>query len=238
MVTGSLGVEVEGSPVLVTPGQPATVRVRVTNRLRSPVRGRIAVHGGLVLAPTDVIVTLAPGQERLVEVRAELAPGTPPGLHRASVLVAAGGEPPRSTDIELAVAGAEQLEARLTSAEPSGGSVARTAVELVNRSAAPLDVLLEARCAGGRMDLAASRVIVGPSSTAIVRATIRAAGPLYGTRRRLPFVVDVDGAGSTCLVGTFVQKPLLSGGVVKLMLVVGLLTAWAIGLLVLLAALR
>ena len=234
----SLGVEVEASPVLVTPGRPATVRIRVSNRRRSAVAGRIAVHGGLMLAPGDVRMTLAPGETRLLEVRADLAPGTPPGSHRASFVVAADGEPPRATDIVLSVAGSDLFEVRLTRAEPRGGSVARTAVELVNRSTTPQEVVLAAHCAAGRVALGASRVWVGPSSTALVRATIRATGPVIGPRRRLPFVIDVDGAGGASLVGTFVQKPLLSVSFIKLVLVVSLLTAWAIGLVVLLAALR
>ena len=234
----SLGVEIDGSPVLVTPGQPATVRVRVANRRPVPVSGRIGVYGGLVLTPADVTVTLAPGEERLVEVRADLAPGTPAGIHRASVIVAADGEPPRATDIDLAVAGADQFHVRLTRTEPSGGSVARTAVELINRSATPQEVALDAHCAAGRVDLAASRLVVAPGSTALVRATIRAPGPVIGPRRRLPFVIDVDGAGGASLVGTFVQKPLMSGSFVKVVLVVSLLTAWVIGLVVLLSALR
>lgn len=116
--------------------------------------------------------------------------------------------------------------------------MARTVVELVNRSTTPQEVVLAAHCAAGRVALGASRVWVGPSSTALVRATIRATGPVIGPRRRLPFVIDVDGAGGASLVGTFVQKPLLSVSFIKLVLVVSLLTAWAIGLVVLLAALR
>jgi hypothetical protein len=210
----------------------------VGNRRPVPVSGRIGVYGGLVLAPTDIRITLAPGETRLLEVHAELAPGTPPGLHRASVIVAADGQPPRATDIELAIAGADQFAARLTRTEPSGGSVGRTAVELVNRSTTPVEVMLDAHCAVGRVDLASSRVVVGPATTTLVRATIRAPGPTVGARRRLPFVVDVDGAGGHSLVGTFVQKPLLSGSFAKVLLVVSLLTAWAIGLVVLLTSLR
>ncbi len=234
----SLGVEIEAAPVVVTPGQPTAVRVRVDNRRRTPVAGRIGVHGGLVLAPDDHTIALAPGEQRLVELRADLPPGTPPGLHRASVIVTADGEPPRATDVDLAVAGSTELEVRLTRTQPRGGSVARTAVELVNRSATPLEVVLQAHCAAGRVDLAASSVIVGPRSTALVRATVRAVSPIVGSGRSLPFVIDVDGAGGCSLVGIFVQRPVLSAWLVKLGLVVALLTVWAVGLVLLLAALR
>lgn len=221
-------VEVTADPVVVTPGRHVAVEVRLRNRTGAPLDVILRPFGtGLPASVAERRLSLPVGAEVTHLLDALLPVGTPAGRHRASVVVGPSGGRRTIADLALIVLDHEDLTASLVREEPRGGGRARTVVEVVNRSPVAIPVTLSGTSPGGAVKLAQHELVLPSGGAARIRARVVARQRLVGGRRRIPFMIGIEGAGPRRqLLGTFDQRPLVRRGAIRLVAVLALLALW------------
>ncbi|CAN5685564.1 hypothetical protein BH20ACT2_BH20ACT2_14550 [soil metagenome] len=225
-------VEVTADAVVVTPGRVTEVRVRLRNRTAAPLDvGLRALGTGLPGGEAERRLSLPVAVEIVCSLDALLPVGTPAGRHRMAVVIEPPGGHRTVADLALIVLDHDDLTANLVREEPRGGGRARTVVEIANRSAVAIPVTLSGTSPGGEVRLARSSLVVPAGATVRIRARVIARQRLVGARRRIPFMVGIEGAGPRRqLLGTFDQRPLVRRGAVRLVVVLAVLAIWIVAM--------
>ncbi len=228
--------DVSGSTTEVTPGQPTLI----TATVRNPGPGTVAFSLTVVglqqewVSPPPASSVLAPGESREVGLEVTLPYGFPPCALAAALHVQAidptGGGPvgaPARADITVVVGDGSTIGATLEPPEVRRG---RFHVALNNRGSAAVRLELTATSPtnGVVVRFDQPSIVLGAGQSTRVRARMRAPRPFSGRERRQPFEVRVQGRATPVLLdGAVVQRPLLSGWVIKAVAIVAIVGLWA-----------
>jgi hypothetical protein len=136
--------------------------------------------------------------------------------------------PPCSQELVLRVGGGDAL-ALLLPSQVVGGLAARFQATVSSRSdTAQLAEVAGHSPTGARVTIKNAQLRLGPRETAAVTGRVRHSRALAGEARRLPFVISVKSAQSTCsAVAVFVQRPWLGTWAARVLATVATVLAFA-----------
>lgn len=216
------------------PGQAVTLRLEVVNT-ETVIEGIGATVYGV---PAEMVRTepaslaLFPDAQGELAVEFTVPPTFPAGRHPVTVAVQGRAPGARAVhhDVELVVDARPRL---LLQASPSVVRARRRgtfSVESVNRGNVPLDVSLRARDADRSLT-----TTVTPSATTVapgesVTSTVVATGPrqLFGSDRDRPLRIDaVAGEQSESISLMLRQRPLISRGLLTVLVLLAIVCVWA-----------
>jgi hypothetical protein len=224
------GAELAVEAVEAAPGRSARALARLTNRSGEARTFELAVHGfeqGWVVAPSRV-GPLADGETAEVPLVVHLPAGYPP-CRLVGALRAWDASVDARADLVVSVRDAAAVQASLEPTEPRSRRRGRFEVVLRNRGQASTKVALEPRAGDSalRVRLAELEPVLPPGRELRVAGRVEARWHLRGSERRLGFGVRVQ-ARSTPFVleGSFLQRPLLQGGLVKAAAIACVVALW------------
>lgn len=224
----------------VSPGRPASAVVSLTNRGTRAATFELSVHGidpGWVDIPRHV-GPIRPGTTIEVRARVHLPAGYP--ASRLVGVVAARATGPGTAPSEPGTAGAADLvvtvadgslvRATLDPAETRGWRRGRLHVVLWNRGPSSTKVELSGHSAapGVEVRFADPAPVLPPGRELRVPTRVRGPRPWAGGERRRLYGVRVQARSTpVALEGTLVQRPLLSGRLLKTTAIVVVVALWA-----------
>jgi hypothetical protein len=227
---------VDNVRIAVTPGQPASAIVTVTNHGNQAMNAIVLTVGlGEGWAgPPSRIGPIAPGTSAETSLAIQVPAGFPPCEHLGGIEIepvsASGASlgPVTSADLVIAVGDASHIQAALEPPDIVGGGKSRFELALGNRAREPMNVRIEGEAAADHLSIRfdEAETLLPPGQTVRVQGHIKSKRPLLGPRRRFPFFVRVQGRTTPLVVdGSFTQRPIMSGTFLK---VLGILTAIAL----------
>ncbi len=222
----------------LTPGHPATVMVLLRNLEGSPRTYAVTLHGidrELVVGP-DRLGPLAWGESASAAFTVTLPTGFPASDLAVSLgvqpLDPATGAPlgaHLSVDMVLVVADGTTISAALEPVDVRGRDRGRFLVILHNRGGTPIRVELSSASVGDevRVRFAEPSVVVLPGEEIQIKALVRADRPHFGSPKRRPFVVRVQGRSTPVVLdASFTQRAVVSKSAFRILAVVVLLGVW------------
>jgi hypothetical protein len=224
----------------LNPGEPASLQLDIYND-RDIIDGyNVALTGikttSLAIEPRSV--SLFPGTEGSVSLILIPAPDQPAGSTFATIRVTTTTDPSETAEVSfpIDVAARTEMAVAVSPQSSTGGSRADFTVTVTNRGNTPLSVALSGadneqamRCAFDPPELE-----VAAGGQAGARARFDGRRPIIGTpvARMLTFRADAGNDVQQQVMGTFIQRPVLSRGVLTFL---GLLVAVGLWAMVLLA---
>lgn len=223
----------------VTPGDPGTISVSITNTTSVIDAYRVQVFG---LDPEWVTVTpprlsLFPGQTERVEIQVRLPDDYPASQRTLAVNVSSDDDPEAFSlnQVALAVQPRTRTTVRVDPVMVTGGRSARFGMVVSNEGNAA--VMADAYAidpeALAEFRFAPASVLVAPGRDQVIDITVRGGRAWFGQPRprTMTFGVQTDARsvlspdGRVETLGTFVQRPRISRWLISLL---GLLTAAAV----------
>ena len=217
-------VTTSASVVQITPGQPSTVTVDVFNSSDVISAYRIKVLGldqqWVGMTPEDPL-PLFPGTSGVAILTITLPKGIPAGVRRAEIQVNELTQPLRSELVRLDLSVPAEL----------GLTISIDPVSSVGRKRATIGVLVENTGNDERnvvlavvdeedklkADIGTPLIVLAPGERVSATAVLKGKRKLAGTPIVRPFVVQAQGSEPPVQAfGTFVQKPLISRGLLAL----------------------
>ena len=227
-------VEVEPRSATIVPGQPTLLTIRVVNTGTVISGQRIRVLGAdpRWVQLDQEQLSLFPDAAGVAILTVTLPPGIPAGLRSVGVEVQEL-TPPQDrvvVDVELTVPAELGLKVGLDPVSVTGGKRATLGVTVDNIGNSPVDVDLAGTDEEAQVLFAFKPpgAILGPGERILATALLRAKRPFWGSPKIRPFKVNVGPAQPpVSVIGTWIQKPLLTRGAIALIGLVLAITVFA-----------
>jgi len=228
-----------GAPVEATPGQPASLSIRLRHTASRELAFAVSFVGldpAWGAAPTRSL-PVAPDADATVYVAITPPAGTPAGRY-PFLVVAQPLDPVTGATVGdgvhvdglVVVGDTSELTVTVVPAEPRGVRRRRIVVDLDNAGTTPVSVELAATTSTGlRVRLRSATPTVPPGQTTRVRARLTVDRPrLFGQVRRIPFVLTAQGRTTPLRHdGVFVARPLFGRIATRALALVVVVALWA-----------
>lgn len=230
-------VRVESSATVAAPGDRVAFVVQIGNDGDTILYPSLTVTGVAprLLELPDQLTAIQPGDTSTVELWLNLPPDAMPGAQRVGVRVQDPDGWQRtavaSADVEIAARPDVALD--VTPASSRGRRGAQVATVLHNRSAQTVPITLWGQGEGVQVAFSTQRLSLQPGEERTVATWIERRKRRWFRERRHGALIEARGRGAPVLASTsFVQRPLISAWMWKLVASVTAIAVWAAAVVV------
>lgn len=232
--TASMRVVVDRDHVDLAPGASVTLVVTIANTGRVAVTPELQLTGvdGAQVAGTQVQAVLAAGEARACEITFGLPSEAAAGTRRVAVVVRdrSGRAQPAAAHVRVVTGSAADVALRLSPRDVRGRLRGGFRVHLDNQGDREVTLDLRADGDGLGIRVRPDRVTLPPGASVRLRGRVRSRRPAVVRDRRTAFVVTAQGTTTPVAgVGSFHQRTVLDGVLLKAVAVLAVLGLWAGG---------